>query len=350
MAASNIKGDRRALQRTMEAILAQSCSTQSSLTSFESTLAPLPSAGPLPDRVAELVFDMPARRRLSEMTLPPDLVTEITEFIHECSHTALLRSHSLEPRHTVLMVGPPGNGKTTLAEVIATELSLPLLAIRYDAVVDSFLGETSNRFRSLTDWAALNPCVLFFDEFDAVGKERSDAQETGEIKRVVGTLLMQLDRLPSHAIVVCATNHPELLDRAVWRRFELKLSIDKPTREQLIAWFDQLATSLRVDLGISPEKFAEIMAGENMSEVEAFTLDVRRQLVLSEGRMTPPEAVQKVLGRISRRLKHFGEKRGDGNTVSAAKSRKRSTSKKTRGTEGASLFSPGQDLISGSAR
>lgn len=256
----------------------------------------------LPERIAELVYDVPAKRRLADLFLQSDIVEEVNEFIYEYSNSALLRAHSVEPRHTILLVGPPGNGKTSLAEALATELSLPLLSIRYDAIVDSFLGETSNRLRKLIDYATLSPCVLFFDEFDAVGKERSDAQETGEIKRVVSSLLVQMDHLPSHTLIVCATNHPELLDRAVWRRFEVKLEITRPDRLQLKQWFIRFGKSLNnVDLGVTPDEFAEYMDGENMSEVEAFTLDVKRKIILSKGRITPAEAVSHVLTRLKKR-------------------------------------------------
>lgn len=111
----------------------------------------------------------------------------------------MLRSHGLEPRHRILLAGPPGNGKTSLAEAIAEALSIPLLAVRYEFVIGSFLGETARRLRRVFDFARTTPCVLFFDEFDVVGKERGDIHETGEIKRVVSSLLLQMDDLPSWA-------------------------------------------------------------------------------------------------------------------------------------------------------
>jgi SpoVK/Ycf46/Vps4 family AAA+-type ATPase len=317
---ATIKSERQAVQRAMKAIIAESqrSASQAALPGMDRIMSRPSAAGegaPLPDRVAELVYVIPARRRLEDLVLQEEVVEQLSEFIDEFSNAALLRAHSLEPRHTVLLVGPPGNGKTSLAEVLATELGLPLLSLRYDAIVDSFLGETSSRLRKLIEYATLNPCVLFFDEFDAVGKERSDAQETGEIKRVVSSLLVQMDRLPTHTLVVCATNHPELLDRAVWRRFELKLDIERPSRKQLVAWFKQFELSMSGPLGLSAEKFAKLMDGQNMSAVEAFSLDVRRKLVLARGKMSPAQAVQFVLRRGKLVIAITDGEEGDGKRV-----------------------------------
>lgn len=272
-----------------------------------------------PPHVAELVFDLPVRRRLADLVLSNGVREAICEFLHEFANGALLRAHSLEPRHTLLLIGPPGNGKTSLAETVACELGLPLLAVRYDAVVDSLLGETANRLRRLIDYASSTPCILFFDEFDAVGKERGDTQETGEIKRVVSSLLVQIDRLPAHSIVICATNHPDLLDRAMWRRFEVRLEIPYPDSAQLKAWFERFEQSLGASTGITSDEFVQCMVGESMSEIEAFTLDVRRKLVLSRGKLTAAEAVKTVLGRWRLRLGTQRESEENGTGLPARK-------------------------------
>lgn len=329
--------DRQALERTMKAIIARSKkSNQPDLLGMTEQPVAQATAAPasivLPDRVAELVYDITARRRLEELVLSDEVVSEVQEFIFEYSNTALLRSHSIEPRHTVLLKGPPGNGKTSLAEVFATELSLPLLSIRYDALIDSYLGETASRLKRLIEFAEQTPCVLFFDEFDAVGKERSDVQETGEIKRVVSSLLVQMDHLPSHTIVVCATNHPELLDRAVWRRFELKLEINPPDHSQLVKWFANFKKSMgKANVGITADEFAKYMEGETMAGVESFILDVRRKMILSKGKLTASEAIKGVLGRLKKTINtnNTEESQAHGKPTSNRANRTRSGSKKT---------------------
>lgn len=194
-----------------------------------------------------------------------------------------MRSHSLEPRHRVLLVGPPGNGKTSLAEAIAEALAVQFFVVRYDAIIGSFLGETASRLRRVFDYARTTPCVLFFDEFDAVGKERGDVNETGEIKRVVASLLMQVDDLPSYTVVVAASNHPELLDRAVWRRFQLRLELPAPTREAIGRYVEAFAGRVDEPLGISVKTIATSLGKISYAEAEEFCYGIRRRHALSMG-------------------------------------------------------------------
>lgn len=220
-------------------------------------------------------------RRLADLVLPASVETAARELVAEFGRADLLRAHNLEPRHRVLLTGPPGNGKTSFAEVLATELAVPLLAVRYESVIASYLGETAVRLSRLFDEVRTRRCVLFFDEFDVVGKERGDAHETGEIKRVVSSLLLQIDDLPSHVVVVTATNHPELLDRAVWRRFQLRLHLPAPTLSLAEAWFRRFEERLGADLGYKSTTLARRLHGLSFAELEQFALDVQRQYVLT---------------------------------------------------------------------
>src|ERR1700722_20288533 len=132
---------------------------------------------------------------------------------------------------SLLMYGPPGTGKSRLARHVAQELGLDLYVARLDGLISSFLGSTSKNIRALFDFAAKTPCVLFLDEFDAIAKLRGDSQELGELKRVVNSFIQNLDTLGNQSIVIAATNHQELLDSAIWRRFSYRLALDFPTAD-----------------------------------------------------------------------------------------------------------------------
>lgn len=252
----------------------------------------------VPDKVRDLVLERPARRTLHELVLPEDTATAIDEFVEEQHCADLLRDHSVEPRHRVMLVGPPGNGKTTLAEAIANALAVPFFVVRYDALIGSYLGETATRLKRVFEFARSTPCVLFLDEFDAVGKERGDIHETGEIKRVVSSLLLQIDDLPSYTVVVCATNHPELLDRAVWRRFQLRLELPMPDEHQLEAMLRNIFSHFADEGRFVPvDEMIDALKGASFAEIEQFALDIRRKVVLSKGEID----IQKIAGDVLKR-------------------------------------------------
>lgn len=225
-------------------------------------------------------------RPLDDLYLDHTVHNACTEVIEEQLRADVLRAHGLEPRHRLLLVGPPGNGKTSLAECVAYELGLPLLVVRYDAVVTSYLGETAQRLKRLFQQVRTEPCVLFFDEFDAIGKERGDLHETGEVKRVVTTLLLLLDELPSYCVLIGATNHPELLDRAAWRRFELKLNLGHPSDEQFINYFSDSLKQFSDKTGYTAKRLKSAIEPRSFSDAETFILDVKRRLALSQGAST----------------------------------------------------------------
>lgn len=242
------------------------------------------------------------RRSISDLYLDRTVRSACDELVEEQRRADVLRAHGLEPRHRILLAGPPGNGKTSLAEALAYELALPLFTVRYEAVVTSYLGETAQRLRRLFEYVRTEPCVLFFDEFDAIGKERGDIHETGEIKRVVTTLLLQLDDLPSYCVLVGATNHPELLDRATWRRFELRLELDRPSQKQMILYFSDHLARLKGQPGYTPKRLCEAVSPGSFSEAETFFLDVKRRFALSQG-------TRELRSILDDRVKVFGSRR-----------------------------------------
>jgi SpoVK/Ycf46/Vps4 family AAA+-type ATPase len=229
----------------------------------------------------EFIAEITPRREISDIILSDTNRTLIKQIVEEQQRSSLLRAHGLDPRHSILLIGPPGNGKTSLAEAVAAELAVPFFVVRYESMIGSFLGETAGRLKKIFEYVRTTPCVLFFDEFDAIGKERGDTHETGEIKRVVTSLLMQIDELPSYTVIIAATNHSELLDRAVWRRFQLRLELPFPDQEGLALYFQK-------SLGLSESKskvtgmsIAKRLGRISYAEAEEFVLDVRRQDIMA---------------------------------------------------------------------
>ena len=230
--------------------------------------------------IDNLILEVSPQKQLDDLILPEEVNQICREVVQEHHRMDLLRSYSLEPRNRILLIGPPGNGKTSLAEAIAASLMVPFYIVRYEGVVGTYLGETAVRLRRLVDYACTRKCVLFFDEFETLGKERGDTHETGEIKRVVSSLLMQIDSLPAHVVVIGATNHPELLDRAAWRRFQIRMELPTPTRTRLEAWFSSFQCRLDTNLGYTPGTLAKKLLGLNFAEIEEFGTTVFRQYVL----------------------------------------------------------------------
>lgn len=320
---AGVSGDAGTFRRTVEAIVAEERAKQHNVVADQleravatktvngSHSVPRPAEGSY--RARDFLAEVTPRRKLDDVVLSQPVGLAVRQLVEEQQRASLLRSHSIEPRHRVLLIGPPGNGKTTLAEAIAESLALPFLVIRYEAIIGSFLGETAGRLKRVFDYVRTIPCVLFFDEFDAIGKERGDTHETGEIKRVVTSLLMQIDELPSYVVVVAATNHPELLDRAVWRRFQQRLTLPAPSSKQIALFLDQLTQNSQVSLDVSTKRIAQELGPLSFSEAEEFFMDVWRRRILSMDAPKTAEIVREQLKLWKGRAQSFkraGRKHG----------------------------------------
>ena len=280
------RGDQEDLRRGVEALIAEEDEKQHHLVAdrlreaLRANGRALEKPVSAPEVPPGLQIQRPTRT-FDDLVLPRPVVKSCLEIVDEQRRIELLRAQGLEPRHRILIVGPPGTGKTSLAEAMAEALLLPLVVLRYEMVIGSFLGETGARLAQLFEWARTRRCVLFFDEFDAIAKERGDVHETGEVKRVVSSLLMLIDEMPSHVVVIAASNHSELLDRAVDRRFEVKLDLPAPTPTARMAWWSHFLERLDE----KPRSSAKALAGKtparNFAELDVLGMDIRRQLVLN---------------------------------------------------------------------
>lgn len=253
----------------------------------------------LDEKLESFLFRIYPDKSLDEIVLGRANRVVIDELVNEHHRGDLLRSYNLEPRNRVLLAGAPGNGKTSLAEAIAQSLMVPFYVIRYDGIIGSYLGETAARLKAMFDFIRTQECVLFFDEFDAIGKERGDTHETGEIKRVVSSLLLQIDRLPSYVVVVAATNHPELLDRAVWRRFQIRLELEKPSRLMIESWLQKFEKKVKYSLVHSHKSLSGKLDGLSFSEIEEFVLDIQRKYILSLPEVDVKKIVDESLNQIT---------------------------------------------------
>jgi len=255
-----------------------------------------------------IVFEKIPEKKLEQLLLPKNIIERCKELLEEHMRADLLRSFGLEPRNKIILIGPPGNGKTSLAEAIAEALMLPMLTVKYESLIGAYLGETASRLNKLFDYAKTRQCVLFFDEFETIGKERGDTHETGEIKRVVSSLLLQIDALPSYVIAIAATNHESLLDKAAWRRFQIRMELPKPSRSDLEVWFYQFERRNALNgftFGYSPSTLAKKFLGRSFAEAEEFGMSVFRQFILRLPGGEPRSITHKQLALLE--SPHFGQ-------------------------------------------
>lgn len=219
----------------------------------------------------------------------------LDRFILTAQQAPRLAAAGLAPRSQALLVGPPGTGKTLAAGHIAARLGLPFHVVRLDTVVSSLLGDTAKNIRGIFDQLNHTGGFLFLDEIDAVAKQRNDSHDVGELKRVVNTLLQALDRLDHRSVVVGATNHPELLDRAVWRRFPYRVTIDLPGEAvRLALWRHYLQLTDQQDAWLPV--LARVSDGLSCSDIAEVALAARRMAYIDAVALPLPAVLQSVIG------------------------------------------------------
>lgn len=177
--------------------------------------------------------------RLVDMVLDERTSSQLNRIVKEQRLFAKIREHGLAPRRKLLLIGRPGSGKTMTASALAGELGLPLFSVRLDSLITKFMGETAAKLRQVFDSIADVRGVYFFDEFDAIGSQRGLSNDVGEIRRVLNSFLQMIEHDHSNSLIIAATNHPEILDYALLRRFDDVLEYDLPGPEQTALLFSQ---------------------------------------------------------------------------------------------------------------
>lgn len=232
------------------------------------------------ERGAELLTVRQPVRDLGDVVLSDELRSILQEVLLEQGQSELLGTYGLKPIHRLLFCGPPGCGKTSAAEVLATELGVELVTIRFDAVVSSFLGETSANLRKVFDFLSNGRFVGLFDEFDAIAKEREDAAEHGELRRVVNSFLQMLDGYRGQSILIAATNHEQIIDRALWRRFDEVLLFEKPNIEQIKQLLAVKLRGVRHELPLDAPGFLTQFKGLSHADIERVVIRAIKTMVL----------------------------------------------------------------------
>ena len=190
---------------------------------------PVPLAQPKGD-LAALISASYSNTRLSSMVLPFALEQRLKRIVTEQRQHHRLLLHGLRPRRKILLIGPPGSGKTMTASALAGELTLPLFTVVFESLITRFMGETAAKLRLVFDAMAETRGVYFFDEFDAIGARRAERNDVGEIRQVLNSFLQFLENADTDSLIIAATNHPELLDRALFRRFDDVLHYELPDK------------------------------------------------------------------------------------------------------------------------
>lgn len=230
----------------------------------------------------DLSFLRPNQQKIdTSPLLDPSLEGQFKQIIQERNFTEELQTKGLKPASSIIFQGPPGVGKTMTASWLAHKLDLPLYVLDLTSVMSSLLGKTGSNLRSVIDFAKSHPCVLFLDEIDAIAKRRSDESDVGELKRLVNIMLQELEDWPPSGLLIAATNHPELVDPALWRRFDLDISFPLPSEENI-------REAVVRFLGDDLEDFAPIMdflidsqKGESYSNIKRTINKLRRLKLIS---------------------------------------------------------------------
>ncbi|MYA17938.1 MAG: ATP-binding protein [Gammaproteobacteria bacterium] len=255
--------------------------------------SPVPIGRPRGELANLLEASFP-KARLGDMILGEALASRIDRIIREQRHASQILDHGLSPRRKLLLVGPPGNGEARSASVLAGELGLPLLQVRLDGLITRFMGETAAKLRQIFDATGQTRGVYFFDEFDAIGSERGIANDVGEIRRVLNSFLQMIEQDDSHSIVMAATNHPSVLDQALFRRFDDILHFEMPDECQ-IAELLRTRVGPRASQDITWSDLAWRAVGLSFADVARVANDVLKDALVGQRQQIQAEEIRAVI-------------------------------------------------------
>jgi SpoVK/Ycf46/Vps4 family AAA+-type ATPase len=245
-------------------------------------IRPVPVAQPRGDLAGLLTVSYP-RQRMADLVVGEELRERLARVVSEQRRQDDLRAHGFEPVHTLLLVGPPGTGKTMTGSVLAGELNLPLFVIRLESLITKFMGETAAKLRLIFDAAEETRGVYLFDEVDALAGDRATGNDVGEVRRILNSLLQFLDHDHSSSLIVATTNNPQLLDRAIFRRFDSVIEYVVPTPDIARRVIRNRLAALDTK-GLGWQRVDEAAAGLSHAELVIACEHAAKDTILSGGR------------------------------------------------------------------
>lgn len=244
------------------------------------------------DSRLQIVEVIPSDSERHKVILDPTVSRQISYFIDMVNHGSELELAGVNIKKTMLLYGRPGCGKTSIAHYISEQTGLPLVVARLDGIVSSLLGSTAKNIRKIFDYANSVPCILFLDEFDAIAKARNDQHELGELKRVINSLLQNIDAMPTDKVLIAATNHAEMLDDAIWRRFIQTIEVELPGQNEIMEMVDVFSDPFFSELTADNNKkraFAKVAEGISPSDLKTIFDRVKVRCVLQKESVIPIE-------------------------------------------------------------
>lgn len=232
------------------------------------------------DSALELLEILTPKIKLSDVALPEKTIQFLKQIVAEQKSMQRLVEKGVVPANRLLFCGPPGCGKTLTANALAGELEIPIAYVKLDGLVSSYLGQTGTNIRKIFDFVKNKRIMLFLDEFDAIAKKRDDSNELGELKRVVTTLLQNMDSMPANVILVAATNHHHLLDPAIWRRFNSSILLELPNLDQRIQMIERFFAEKMPEFSVDLKTLTILSEGMSGAELQGFLLSLAKYCVL----------------------------------------------------------------------
>ena len=243
----------------------------------------VPAAPPVPvdkERGLPLLDIRQPSRSLDEIVLPESSSDAVEEILEENRRADVLRTYGMKAISKVIFFGPPGCGKTLAAEVVACELDMPLAIVRLDTLVSSYLGETAANLCQIFDFISQYPMVVLFDEFDAIGKERGDSGDHGELRRVVNAVLQMMDAYQGKSLILAATNHEHILDSAIWRRFDDAIEFPLPDKHQLSELMKLKLRGIRRQFELEDAEVLSLFIGKSGADLERIVRRAIKRMIL----------------------------------------------------------------------